>query len=103
MLKFGAILLLAPSLAIAGVESVGTTSANFLKIPPHARASAMGEAFSAVSDDETALIYNPAGIARSLQNQVSATHIEWFQGIHLEPLGGYLGLGELATQGAART
>lgn len=83
----------------AGEESVGTTSANFLKIPAHARPAAMGEAFTAVSDDESALLYNPAGTARVARHQVSATHIEWFQGIGLEHLGGIASLGSLGSAG----
>lgn len=83
----------------AGEESVGTTSANFLKIPAHARPAAMGEAFTAVSDDESALLYNPAGTAGALRHQLSATHIEWFQGISLEHLGGIASLGTLGSLG----
>jgi outer membrane protein OmpA-like peptidoglycan-associated protein len=83
----------------AGVEAVGTTSANFLKIPANARPAAMGEAFTALSDDESSLLYNPAGTARVLQDEVSATHIEWFQGIRLEHLGGIDGFGTLGTLG----
>jgi outer membrane protein OmpA-like peptidoglycan-associated protein len=88
-------LLLASGGLRAGEDGVGTTSANFLKIPAHARPAAMGEAFTAISDDESALLYNPAGIARSSRNQVSATHVEWFQGIGLEHLGGVAALGDL--------
>jgi outer membrane protein OmpA-like peptidoglycan-associated protein len=83
----------------AGAESVGTTSANFLKIPAHARPAAMGEAFTALSDDESSLLYNPAGTARLIQHQLSATHIEWFQGIRLEHVGGILGMGPLGAIG----
>ena len=93
------IMALAPRLN-AGAESVGTTSANFLKIPTHARPAAMGEAFTALSDDESSLIYNPAGTARLIQHQLSATHVEWFQGIRLEHLGAMVGLGSLGTVGA---
>jgi outer membrane protein OmpA-like peptidoglycan-associated protein len=89
-----------PASAMAGDESVGTTSANFLKIPPEARAAAMGEAFVALSDDESSLTYNPAGSARILQDEISATHIEWFQGLHLEHLGGIFELGSFGTVGA---
>ena len=87
----------------AGDESVGTTSANFLKIPAHARPAAMGEAFTAVSDDESALLYNPAGTARVLRHQISATHIEWFQGILLEHLGGVASLGPAGSFGLGIT
>src|ERR1700677_1931964 len=54
----------------AGEESVGTTSANFMKIPYSARPAGMGEAFTAISDDESAFEYNPAGAAQMLQGQL---------------------------------
>jgi outer membrane protein OmpA-like peptidoglycan-associated protein len=87
----------------AGVASVGTTSANFLKIAYDARPAAMGEAFTAISDDESAFQYNPSGIAQALQTELSATHIEWFQGINLEHLGGIWSLGSWGTAGAGLT
>ncbi len=40
----------------------GTTSAQFLKLAPGARAIAMGEAYTAVADDPLALYWNPAGL-----------------------------------------
>ncbi len=91
------------SLAFGGNEAVGTTSANFLKIPVNARPAAMGEAFSALSDDESSLSYNPAGLAGILGGDLSATHIEWLQAAHLEHLGGVFRLGERSSAGVALT
>ncbi|MES2201079.1 MAG: PorV/PorQ family protein [candidate division FCPU426 bacterium] len=88
---------------IAGPESVGNTSANFLKIPINARPAAMGEAFGALSDDEAALTYNPAGLAGMIQGDLSATHIQWFQGIHLEHLGGTFRVGDYGAGGVSLT
>jgi outer membrane protein OmpA-like peptidoglycan-associated protein len=87
----------------AGEDAVGTTAANFLKIPPPARPAAMGQAFTAISDDESALTYNPAGVARALQDELSLTHIDWFQGIFVEHLGTILGLGPAGTVGLGVT
>jgi len=42
----------------------GTTAANFLKIAVGARASAMGEAFTALTDDGTSIYWNPAGLTK---------------------------------------
>lgn len=56
-----AALFLPPSAAWAR-NAVGITSANFLKLGVSPRAVAMGEAFTAVSDDVNALYYNPAGL-----------------------------------------
>ncbi len=67
-------------------DFVGTTSANFIKIPPFARAAAMGEAFTAVSDGTYGLYYNPAGISSVLGYEVQFSHINWFQNIQYEHL-----------------
>jgi hypothetical protein len=45
-------------------EKVGTFGGQFLKIPVGARAEGMGGAFVGVSDDASAVFWNPAGIAR---------------------------------------
>lgn len=68
----------------SGVELVGTTSSNFIKIPPFARAVGMGEAFTAISDGTYGLYYNPAGISSVLGFEVQLTHLSWFQGINYE-------------------
>lgn len=44
-------------------DSVGTAGASFLSLSPDARASGMGNAYTAVSDDASAIQYNPAGLA----------------------------------------
>lgn len=44
-------------------SSAGTSAFPFLKIDASARAVAMGGAFTGLADDESALYYNPAGIA----------------------------------------
>jgi hypothetical protein len=56
-----AILLLSAGIASA---QVGRTGVPFLLIAPGARASGMGEAFIAISDDATAVHWNPAGLGR---------------------------------------
>src|SRR5262245_2955826 len=51
----------------------GTTTAEFLKLGAGARAEAMGEAFSAVADDATALYWNPGALTRIHEKSSSAT------------------------------
>jgi len=67
----------------------GTTAANFLKIGVGARAAAMGEALTAVADDSTSLYWNPAGLARLEEGELSAMYNMWFEGIGQ----GYVSLG----------
>ncbi len=68
----------------AGQELAGTTSSNFLKISPFARAVGMGEAFTAVSDGTYGIYYNPAGLTSALGYEIQMTHISWFQDINYE-------------------
>lgn len=70
--------------AYSGSELVGTTSINFIKIPPIARAVGMGEAFTAVSDGTSGLYYNPAGLTLIPGFEILGTHIEWFQSLRYE-------------------
>ena len=58
-LLFGLSLFMSPSTMLAGA-SVGTRSAEFLTLGAGARAEAMGQAFTAVADDGSALYWNPA-------------------------------------------
>ena len=73
--------------ALAG--GPGTTAANFLKIGVGARAAALGDAFTVIVDDSTSLYWNPAGLAKMEERQLSATYNMWFAGINQ----GYLGIG----------
>src|SRR5438105_3412392 len=70
------LLILFPAIASADFNSGarGTTTANFLKLGVGARAVAMGEAYSAVADDATALYWNPAGLARIAKDSAAFMH-----------------------------
>lgn len=59
-------------------DKTGTTSAQFLKIGVGARASGLGEAYVALSDDIEAINWNPAGLASLEFAQVTGSHILWF-------------------------
>ena len=87
--------------AWAGPESVGTTSAQFLKLGSGARADAMGGAYVAAADDAGGLHYNPAGMAQSLDDEIQATHAQWFEGVAMENLSGVFGLGAEGKLGAS--
>src|SRR5579862_1504726 len=76
-----ALFLLAPLSLLAQVNGAGSTSTNFQKIGEGARAVAMGEAFSSVSDDATAVFWNPAGLILAKGTQFNLTHAEWLQGV----------------------
>jgi hypothetical protein len=58
-------------------EKVGTLGGQSLKIGVGARAAAMGDAYTAVSDDATAVYWNPAGIARLSGQSITLNHASW--------------------------
>jgi long-subunit fatty acid transport protein len=75
-------------------SKVGTAGAQFLKIGAGARAVGMGEAFTAVVDDATAMYWNPAGLAQAKKQEITFTHNQWLGDIKHEfiayclPMGG---------------
>jgi long-subunit fatty acid transport protein len=48
-------------------DAKGTTAAKFLALGVDARAEAMGQAYSAVADEASALYWNPGAMTRILQ------------------------------------
>jgi hypothetical protein len=82
MKKF--ILYLLPLLAIGLFPSasysqkVGSTSMQFLKVMPVARATAMGDAYSVLASGADAVFWNPAGVAHTEGDEISLTYVKWF-------------------------
>jgi hypothetical protein len=62
-------------------SSPGTAGAPFLKIGVGAKAVAMGEAFSALANDITAVYWNPAGLIQLTKPEISTMYNDWFEGI----------------------
>jgi hypothetical protein len=62
-------------------------AAPFLKIGQGARAAGMGEAFTAVADDPTAVFWNPAGLAQVNDVEVMFTHNQWIENFRHEYFG----------------
>lgn len=58
--------------------NLGTSGAQFLKIPVSARAAAMGGAYVAVCQDATSPYWNPAGITRVKNQAAHFSHTKWF-------------------------
>jgi len=65
-------------------DKAGTSGLAFLKLGIGARASGMGEAFTAISGDMFSLYWNPAGIAQHEGVEFAFMHNEWVQDISLE-------------------
>lgn len=79
---FAAALLLAsaPNGARAAANA-GTTGASFLTLEQGGRGIGMGGAFTATTDEASALWWNPAGIARARYREVSVSHTKLIENI----------------------
>ena len=58
-------------------QKVGSTSMQFLKVMPCARATALGEAYTVWATGAEAMFWNPAGLARIENMEFSTTYIDW--------------------------
>jgi len=76
-----------------GLEDVGTTSADFLKLGSGARSEAMGEAYVGLADDADGIAYNPAGMVQNVSGLVQASHALWFQGLTYDNFNGLMPTG----------
>lgn len=79
-----------------GGQRTGTSSLQFLKIGNGARGTGMGESFTAVANDMSALFYNPAGLVQFKENGLTFSHTEWFVDTRLEFFGGVYHFGSNA-------
>ncbi len=80
------IMLLIPAICW-GQAKVGTAGVQFLKVGVSARAMGMAEAFIGVSDDASALYYNPGGLLQLEKPDHVLTHIAYPAGIAFEYIG----------------
>lgn len=74
-----AVLLFFPPAARAG--SPGDASASFLKFTAGPRGSAMGEAYTSVTEDSYSSYWNPAGLANMETAEISAAQTDSFEGV----------------------
>ncbi len=58
-------------------QKVGSTSMQFLKVMPVARATAMGDAYSVWARGAEAIFWNPAGVAYTQGTELSMTYLQW--------------------------
>ncbi|MBH10927.1 MAG: hypothetical protein CMG74_11370 [Candidatus Marinimicrobia bacterium] len=62
----------------------GSSSSAFLEIGVGARATALGNAYTAVSDDPTTMFWNPAGLSWVDGLQISFNHADWLASTDFE-------------------
>ncbi len=68
-------------------ERAGTSAFSFLKIGVGARAAALGGAFVSLSEDASALYWNPAGLTQLDEQQITLGYVNYLLDIH----SGFLG------------
>lgn len=73
---------------VEGFSFVGNAGGEFLTIPVGARGVAMGQAFTAVSDDITSLWWNPAGLGLMRSPAVFFTNINLPLDVSINYIGG---------------
>lgn len=62
-IKFFFLTLFSTITSLYPLYGAGTSSADFLKIAPGAKPSGMGETFTAIADDASAIYWNAAGLS----------------------------------------
>lgn len=86
ILMLGIMFLLVPHFAW-GQAKVGTAGAKFLALGVSARAIGMGDAFLAISDDASAVYYNPAGLTQIANREAMFTHVSYVADINYDFVG----------------
>lgn len=85
---FSAAILMTSAPSLLAQAKVGTAGLQFLKVGLGARAVAMGEAFTAVADDATALYFNPAGLIQLNRPEAVFGFIDYPAGLKFVHFGG---------------
>ena len=88
-----ALLILIATAPPSTAQKVGTTSFQFLKVMPTARATAMGDAYAGLAEGAEALFWNPAGLASTRSHAFTATHIPYLVDTQITSAGYALSLG----------
>lgn len=72
-----AVLLLTTCIGRLHAQKVGTSSLQFLKVMPTARATAMGDAYVSLASGADATFWNPAGLTTLKDHEVTSTLTMW--------------------------
>jgi hypothetical protein len=80
--------------------SPAQTGFRFLELGVGGRAAAMGEAYTSLATDGTAVYWNPAGLARMEGIKLHLAHAEWFEGVSHEYVGAGMRMGRHAIGGS---
>lgn len=84
----------------ASESCLAQTGFRFLELGAGSRAAAMGDAYTSLASDPTAIYWNPAGLARMEGIKVHVTHSEWLLDVRHEYIGGAMRTGRHAFGGS---
>jgi len=96
-----ALLAPAPSRAEYGAAAIGTSAGQFLKIMPSPRGAALGEAYSSLVDDASAIDWNPAGLINITGQSLFMTHSMYLADTSLNYVAYAQNAGEVGAWGMA--
>ena len=82
-----------------GIDKVGTTSFQFLKVTPDARSTALGEAYTSVVNSSEAVFWNPAALTRVDNIDVASSYVDWLLDISHFSLAAAYSLADIGTIG----
>jgi outer membrane protein OmpA-like peptidoglycan-associated protein len=68
-------------LTLLSAGNTGSSCLPFLKLGQGPRGAALGESYTSLAEDASAIYWNPAGLARIPGYQFAASHQQWFTGI----------------------
>src|SRR5574338_109248 len=88
---------------VLGGQRAGISTAQFLKIGVGGRATAMGDAFVAISNDVSALYWNPAGLTQFSESQIMFSHNQWVVDINHDFIGAVYHLDDANAFGVSLT
>lgn len=90
-------------LFVSDVSKKGTSAAPFLSIGQGARAISMGSAFVGISDDPSAIYWNPSGLAKLNGVQAVFDHTNWIADINYNFVAASYTIGDYGTLGFSFT
>jgi len=105
MKQFNRTLILILLLVCSGTElraqnpNLGSAAAQFLKIPVGARSAGLGGAMTGMSNDATALFWNPAGIAQPHAQSFHFSYVPWMTYFDITAIGYTIRLQDQGTLG----
>jgi len=80
-------------------QKVGSTSLQFLKVMPNARATAMGDAYVVLASGAEAVFWNPAGLAYAENYEFSLTYLKWIFDTQQGAISGAVSFGDWGSVG----